>query len=103
MNVINPVINFISRYVSMLNGMTPDYQFTIEDGHKYAKIVQSYRGTGRSVHAFVDKRNGDVFKAASWKAPMRDARYNVMLDQDVLAKNADPYGSYLYKGYARKP
>jgi hypothetical protein len=29
------------------------------------------------VHSFVDKSNGDVLKAASWKAPAKHARGNI--------------------------
>ena len=49
----------------------PDY--VINEGKKYNKIVMI--DNQRSVHAFVNKENGDVYKAASWAlhATMRTA------------------------------
>ncbi len=49
-------------------------------GRRYAKIME--RGLGlhsahRSVFCFVDKTNGDVLKAASWKAPAKHARGSI--------------------------
>ena len=73
----------------------PDY--VINEGKKYNKIVMV--DNQRSVHAFVNKENGDVYKAASWASPVRDARYNLLLDdaRAVLFNAVDPFGSYLYK------
>lgn len=73
----------------------PDY--VIDEGKKYYKIVM--QDNQRSVHAFVNKSNGDVYKSASWKAPVRDARYNLLLDdaRAVLFNSVDPFGGYLYK------
>lgn len=73
----------------------PDY--VINEGKKYNKIVMI--DNQRSVHAFVNKENGDVYKAASWASPVRDARYNLLLDdaRAVLFDAVDPFGSYLYK------
>ena len=71
--------------------------YTIESGKKYFKIVQN--DGSRSVHAFVNKMNGDVYKAASWKAPVKDARYNILDDvaREHCFNSVDPFGSYLYK------
>ena len=41
-----------------------DYEFYIKPGRKYRKVMMR-TGSSRSVHAFVDKKTGDVFKAAS--------------------------------------
>ena len=37
-----------------------------------------YDNGSRSVHAFIDQKTGDVFKPASFKAPAKIARYNVL-------------------------
>ena len=73
----------------------PDY--VINEGKKYYKIVMV--DNQRSVHAFVNKENGDVYKAASWASPVRDARYNLLLEdaRAVLFNSVDPFGGYLYK------
>jgi hypothetical protein len=48
-----------------------------DEGSKYIKIVSVSWGS-RSVHSFVEKKTGDIWKAASWKAPARNfARGNV--------------------------
>ena len=48
-----------------------------EEGSKYVKVV-SLSWSSRSVHSFVEKATGDIWRAASWKAPARNfARGNV--------------------------
>lgn len=73
-----------------------DYDVTT--GAKYYKIHHIDSGGGRSVHAFVSRQTGAVYKPASWRAPAKHARYNLLDDisfQDCLAR-ADWAGSYLY-------
>ncbi len=70
-------------------------KFSITTGRKYHKIVNR----NAEVHAFIDKKTGDVFKPASWKAPAKIVRYN-LLDINSCAKlffsNPDWAGGYLY-------
>ena len=48
-----------------------------EEGSKYVKVV-SLSWSSRSVHSFVEKATGDIWRAASWKSPARNfARGNV--------------------------
>ena len=73
-----------------------DYDVTT--GAKYYKIHHIDSGGGRSVHAFVSRQTGAVYKPASWRAPAKHARYNLLDDvsfQDCLAR-ADWAGGYLY-------
>jgi hypothetical protein len=52
---------------------------TAEPGRRYVKIVVCSEGqSDRSVYCFVDSTNGDILKAASWKAPAKYARGNVL-------------------------
>ena len=37
-----------------------------------------------SVHAFVDKKTGEVYKAASYKAPAKIVRYNLRLIEHLV-------------------
>ena len=80
---------------------TLDYDFAIEEGQKYYKIVNGYVEDGvlkqRGVHAFVDKQTGDIYKPASWRGPAKGARANVLNDVEKLEKFADWAGSYLYR------
>jgi len=61
-----------------------------EVGTRYVRIVQNTPGS-RSAWAFVDKTNGDVLKAASWKAPAKHARGN-LFDESNGLKYIGPYG-----------
>ena len=77
------------------NGSTLDYSFGIQETRKYYKVIMV--NNQRSVHAFVDKNNGDLYKAASWKAPAKGVRYNLVDDIEKLKVMADWAGGYLYK------
>lgn len=74
------------------------YKFSIESGRKYHKIIQETGYGNRSVHAFVDKKTGEVYKPASFKAPAKHVRFNLLLikDREWLFENADWAGGYLY-------
>ncbi len=74
------------------------YRFSIETGKKYLKIVSVSYGDNKSVHAFVDKNTGDLYKASSWKAPAKGVRFNLMNDdsRNLCYDRCDVYGSYLY-------
>lgn len=54
----------------------------IQKGKRYIKIIRvDQSGSSKSVHAFVDAKEGptfgDILKPASWKAPAKHARGNV--------------------------
>jgi hypothetical protein len=53
----------IDAYVVMLNEKYGGGYYQ-EEGNRYIRIVK-----GASVHTFVDKYNGNILKAATWKAP----------------------------------
>ena len=74
------------------------YKFYIESGRKYHKIVMETESQSKSVHAFVDKKTGEVYKPASYKAPAKIVRFNlcIMSDREWLLANADWAGGYLY-------
>ena len=92
--------NFKSRNRGELAGRpAPEYKFYIQEGgRKYHKIVMEYDNGSKSVHAFVDKKTGEVYKPASFKAPAKHVRYDLCLisHREWLSKNADWAGSYLY-------
>lgn len=56
-------------------------------GGRYIKVIRKeVSGTGTSVHSFIDTKNepgffGNVYKAASWRAPAKGARGNVFSPQ----------------------
>ena len=91
--------NFKSRNKGKVGGYeAPVYKFVIESGRKYHKIIMETNGNSRSVHAFIDKRYGHVYKPASFKAPAKHIRYNLLVDnsrEECLAR-CDWAGGYLY-------
>ena len=57
-------------------------KFRYYQGKKYIKVVREEyderndRWRDTTVHAFVDKETGEVYKPASWKAPAKHVRYS---------------------------
>ncbi len=76
-----------------------DYEFIIESGRKYHKIIMIDGGGSRSVHAFVDRKTGSVYKAASWRGPAKGERCNLLIikEREWALKNADWSGGWLYQ------
>lgn len=57
-----------------------------------------------TAHAFVERSTGKLYRAASWKQPVVDARYD-LTDEEEFARAvelADPFGNYLQRNYSRK-
>lgn len=80
------------------------FVFHSRKGTKYHKIVMCSKisnsptdGYGFSTHAFVDKKTGDLYKAASWAAPAKGIRFNLLKDMELLRNRADWTGGYLYR------
>lgn len=75
-----------------------NYSYALISGRKYHKVMQCVDGQTESVHAFIDKKTGSVYKPASFKAPAKGQRYNLLLikDREWLLENAEWHGSYLY-------
>ena len=86
------------RIDELRNGILP-IDYVIETGKKYHKVIMVDGGSSRSVHAFVDKNTGSVLKSASWKAPAKGERYNLLIikDREWLFENASWCGGYLYR------
>ena len=90
------------------NGTEKLMYFKIKTGKKFYKIVQMNFDTFQnrneyregSVHAFVDKKTGQVYKPASWQAPAKHVRYDlrIMKEREFLfnSNNTGWAGGYLY-------
>ena len=95
------------------NGTYKDlYKFTFKTGKKFHKVYflqyeeaseyynrpAGYRAG--SVHAFIDKQTGEVYKPASWKAPAKHVRYDLRIIREreflLNPKNCDWAGGHLY-------
>jgi hypothetical protein len=57
-------------------------QVVMMEGSKFIKIIRQYPdgSMGRSVHCFIDKATGNILKAASWNAPAKHPRGNILVD-----------------------
>ena len=75
------------------------YQFTVDTGRKYHKVMMTTDGGNRSVHCFIDKKTGEVYKAASIKSPAKGVRFNMLIisERETMMENADWAGGYLYR------
>jgi hypothetical protein len=85
------------RIDELRNGILP-IDYVIESGKKYHKVIMIDGGSSRSVHCFIDKNTGELYKSSSWKSPAKGVRYDLRLiaDREYLLKNADWSGGYLY-------
>ena len=72
--------------------------FWFSVGKSYYKVIRTDQDTkNNSVHAFVNKKTGDIYKPASWNAPYKQVRYNIWTQFDKLLNDCDWAGKYLYK------
>ena len=94
------------------NGTANLYKFVYKTGKKFHKVyflqyqdANEYYNrkagyTAGSVHCFIDKKTGEVYKAASWKAPAKHVRFDLRLIQDreflFNPNNIDWAGGHLY-------
>ena len=72
-------------------GYKSDYNVTIKKGRKYYKVI-----TDNSVHCFVDVKNGNVYKPASYNKPAAIVRYNLLDNPQDCYNKCDWSGGYLY-------
>ena len=75
-----------------------NYSYALVSGRKYHKLMQCVDGQTESVHAFIDKKTGEVYKPASYKAPAKHVRYNlnIIQEREECLEKCDWAGSYLY-------
>ena len=92
----NPNSTYHTEAIEELKNGVSDYDFVVETGRKYHKIVMV--NNQRSVHAFINKKTGEVYKAASWASPAKHVRYDLRIikDREYVLENCDWAGGYLY-------
>ena len=93
---------------SIKNGTANLMKFVIKTGRKYHKIMSQEFDTFQdrneyregSVHAFVDKNTGEVYKPASYNSPAKHVRYDLRIINDREKLHNPAYtgwaGGYLY-------
>ena len=76
-----------------------NYSYALISGRKYHKVMQCVDGQTESVHAFIDRKTGEIYKAASYKAPAKGVRFNLLIieEREFVLENCDWAGGYLYR------
>ena len=115
-NIENPnnktVEGYKSYYQEQLekieDGTANLYKFDYKVGKKFIKVFflefDTFQGRNEykagSVHAFIDRQTGEVYKPASWRAPAKHVRFDLRLikDREFLFnwKNISWTGGHLY-------
>lgn len=76
-----------------------DYHFELTStGRKYHKIHMFINNRLDSIHCFIDKKTGSVYKPASLRGPAKGERCNLLIieEREWALSNADWAGSWLY-------
>jgi len=86
------------RKIGELKSGKCDIDYTVETGKKYHKVVMIDGGGSRSVHCFIDKNTGEMYKSQSWKSPAKGVRYDLRLikDREYVLENCDWASGYMY-------
>ena len=96
------------QLVKIVSGTANLDRFRYYEGKKYLKVVREtfdeFQGRNKwrdtTVHAFIDRKTGEVYKPASWKAPAKHVRFNLSNDLDRQSLHDPNFvgwaGGYLY-------
>ena len=87
--------NYQTKSFGMAN-----YAFDLDSsGRKYHKIFMNINGKRDSIHCFIDKKTGEMYKPASIKAPAKGVRFNLLIikEREFVLANCDWAGGYLYR------
>jgi len=99
-------VSYHQKCLDQIRNDTYDYgkRFYIVESRKYLRIEEE---TGvnhdnsvkqKSIHCFIDKKTGEVYKSASWKSPAKGVRFDLrnIKQREWLFAHADWAGGYLY-------
>ena len=98
-NFENALIGFINYAQKVIDDYRTEHYPSLDrkiveivpGGRKYIKLAW-----GGSVYAFINTKNGDVLKPASWQAPAKHARGNIYDDDNgASAVGVGGYINYL--------
>ena len=93
-NFIALAQNLVDEHHTRCFPMLPRVVLSMDKGRRYARIMRGEGENGeqgRSVYCFIDLTNGDVLKAATWKAPAKHARGSIFAENPIAGVN--PYGA----------
>ena len=95
-----------NQLVKIMQGKANLDKFRYYEGKKYLKVVREEyderndRWRDTTVHAFINRTTGEVYKPASWKAPAKHVRFNLSNDLDRQNLHDPNFvgwaGGYLY-------
>ena len=83
----------VAYYEGRYDHVEPE-EMRVELGRKYAKVWK-----GNSIHTFVNLINGDILKAASYKAPAPNGVRGNIFDEDCGMHCVGPYGALYVNGH----
>lgn len=87
-------------FVIEMNNRHPEHEFTATAGRKFDKVTSGSRAHGSaSVHAFVERDTGGLYKPAGYNARAKGVRHDISDPYliEATVQISDPYGGYLYK------
>ena len=96
------------QLVKIVSGTANLDRFRYYEGKRYLKVVREtfdeFQGRNKwrdtTVHAFINRKTGEVYKPASWKAPAKHVRFNLSNDLDRQNLHDPNFvgwaGGYLY-------
>ena len=88
---LDDFVNHLNNSMEKPDGYSYEYTTSCS---KFFKIIMISHGS-RSVYCFVDKRNGDIFKSAGWRAPAKGVRGSIINPDSYT--HSDWSGGWLYK------
>jgi hypothetical protein len=96
MNLKEALTNWVNRVNALLAEhnarVTPNLSprsLELITGQKYIKVAIA-DGNGRSAYGFIEVSTGNLFKAASWRAPAKGVRGNIYQENPLAG--CGPYG-----------
>lgn len=96
----------LAKYMEVVHGLNQqyykDFGFTedvcgsiavsAKDGSKLTKVM-----VGKRIHTFIDQSNGDILKAATWKAPAKNGVRGNIFSLDCGASVITHFGARYLK------
>lgn len=94
---LSEFLDYLNETLPKKRGFTESapFKFTAMVGKKYVRIVEAYNES-RSVYCFLDL-DGNILKAASWKAPAKGKRGSVFDSNYSYGKGLGAYGAAYFR------
>lgn len=70
-----------AHFAKNLSNLTPPTITVDPTGKRYWRVVRNDTSNSRSVHCFVEKTTGDIYKAESWKKVAKHVRGSILSEK----------------------